>query len=153
MEKKTSNYRRFNARYDDYDLEINDVVNVLIPPLPESSTVLQFELILLESASIPKDYCVAWGVFPVCNSEFQVNEGKFKCPLLFGAVNKKYDKFSRLEERWIENLDHWLCNMYFEVEKINLMNLKWSDEMSQLYFSPIYQLNKSKKLENDEDAE
>ena len=70
MEKKTSNYRRFNARYDDYDLEINDVVNVLIPPLPESSTVLQFELVLLESASIPKDYCVAWGVFPVCNSEF-----------------------------------------------------------------------------------
>ena len=70
LEKCHSDYRRFNSRYDDDELEINDVVNVLIPPVPESSNILQFELILLESAVIEKDYVVGWGVFPMVNSEF-----------------------------------------------------------------------------------
>jgi len=70
LEKHHSDYRRFNSRYDDDSLEINDVVNVLVSANPETANVLQFELILLESAVVPKDYCVGWGVFPVVNSEF-----------------------------------------------------------------------------------
>jgi hypothetical protein len=76
---------------------------------------------------VPKDYTVGWGVFPVCDSEFKINEGKFKCPLLFGAVNPKFDKFRKLEGLWTKDLDNWLCNLYFEVEKVNLMDLKWEE--------------------------
>lgn len=124
LEKCHSDYRRFNSRYNDDELEINDVINVLIPPVPESSNILQFELILLESAVIEKDYVVGWGVFPIVNSEFQVNEGKFKVPLLFGSVTSSLDKFSKIEQLIVKDLDNWLCNLYFEIEKVNLMDLK-----------------------------
>ena len=40
LEKGHSDFRRFNSRYDDEELEIQDVVNVLTPPQPESSNVL-----------------------------------------------------------------------------------------------------------------
>ena len=70
LEKCHSDYRRFNSRYDDDSLEINDVVNALVPAYPETANVLQFELILLESSVVPRDYCVGWGVFPLVNSEF-----------------------------------------------------------------------------------
>jgi len=38
----------------------------------------------LASDTVPKDYVVGWGVFPLVNSEFTLNEGKFKLPMLFG---------------------------------------------------------------------
>jgi len=70
LEKCHSDFKRHTARYDDDELAIRDTVNVLVPPKPESSNVLQFELVLLESPTIPKDYVVGWGVFPLLNSEF-----------------------------------------------------------------------------------
>lgn len=115
---------RFNSTYCDDELEIQDTVNVLIPPTPESSNVLLFELILLESVTIPKDYVVGWGVFPLLNSDFQLNEGKFKCPLLFGNVNLKISMFSEVERLMMKDLDNWLCNLYFEIEKVNLLDIK-----------------------------
>lgn len=54
-------------------------------------------MVLLESDNIPKDYVVGWGVFPLVNSDFVVNEGKFKVPLLFGNVNPNMDKFEKIE--------------------------------------------------------
>lgn len=120
-------------------------MNILIPPSPESSNVIQFELILLESISVPKDYVVGWGVFPLLNSEFQVNEGKFKCPLLFGSANFSFDKFSRIEQQMMKDLDSWLCNVYFEIEKINLMDLKADERTGRLYFSPLYKLQQKKE--------
>jgi len=89
---------RFDARYSDNDLFVNDEVNILIPPSPETSNILLFELILLASDTVPKDYVVGWGVFPLLNSEFGLNEGKFKTPLLFGNINKSFDKFGRIEQ-------------------------------------------------------
>lgn len=47
LERNHTYYRRFLSRYSDTSLEFNDKVNVLIPHNPESSTVLQFELVLL----------------------------------------------------------------------------------------------------------
>lgn len=61
-----------------------DEINILIPPVLQPSNVLQFELILLASDTVPKDYVVGWGVFPLVDSEFILNEGKFKLPMLFG---------------------------------------------------------------------
>jgi hypothetical protein len=49
--------------------------------------------VLLKSENIAKDYVVGWGVFPLLNSDFALNEGKFKVPLLFGGVDPTIDKF------------------------------------------------------------
>ena len=97
LDRAHSRFTRFNSRYFDEDLEFNDVVNILVPPIPESSNIIQFELVLLKSSSIPKDYVVGWGVFPLVNSEFQINEGRFKCPLISGSVDSKIDKFNKIE--------------------------------------------------------
>ena len=132
LDKCHSDFVRFNSTYADDELEIQDTINVLIPPEPESSNVLWFELILLESAVIPKDYVVGWGVFPLLNSDFQLNEGKFKCPLLFGNVNLNISMFSEIEKLMIKDLDNWLCNLYFEIEKVNLMDIKADDK--QIFF-------------------
>jgi len=53
---------------------------------------------LLESETIPKDYTIGWGVFPMLNSDFAVNEGKFKIPLLFGEVDPDMDRFMMIED-------------------------------------------------------
>ena len=81
----------------DENLEFEDTVSVLIPPKPQTTNVLLFQLILLESECIPKDYTVGWGVFPILNSEFENNEGKFKVPLIFGCVDPSLDRFELLE--------------------------------------------------------
>jgi len=46
---------------------------------------------------VPRDYVVGWGVFPLLNSDFGLNEGNFKVPLLFGNVNPSIDKYMKIE--------------------------------------------------------
>ena len=53
LERTYSKYRRFNGRAFDDNLEIDDTVSVLIPPVPESTNILLFQLVLLESENIP----------------------------------------------------------------------------------------------------
>ena len=40
LEKIHSEYKRFNSRFDDDELLINDTINCLVPPNPETSNVL-----------------------------------------------------------------------------------------------------------------
>ena len=40
LEKIHSEYKRFNSRYDDDELLINDNINCLIPPHPETSNII-----------------------------------------------------------------------------------------------------------------
>lgn len=78
----------------------------------------------MESECVPKDYTVGWGVFPLLNSDFKLNEGKYKVPLLFGEVDPDLDRFVMIEDKMKEDIDSWLANLYFELEKVNLMDLK-----------------------------
>jgi hypothetical protein len=137
MERVYSRYVRFNGRAFDDNLDIEDTVSVLIPVAPESTNVLLFQLVLLESETIPKDYTVGWGVFPMLNSDFGLNEGKFKVPLLFGEVDPDIDKFMKIEDYMKEDLDHWLANLYFELEKVNLMDIKVETSTNRLFYKPI----------------
>lgn len=110
-----------------------DEVNILIPPVIQPSNVLQFELILLASDTVPKDYVVGWGVFPLVDSEFMLNEGKFKLPLLFGSVNVSYDKFGKIEDSYKADLDKWLCNLYIQIDRIKLSDIKVHPETKELF--------------------
>ncbi|CDW72463.1 uncharacterized protein loc101675906 [Stylonychia lemnae] len=147
--RNQTKYIRFDGRYFDNELLIDDHLNILVPPNIQPSNILQFELILLASETVPKDYVVGWGVFPLVNSEFMLNEGQFKLPMLFGQVNIAYDKFGKIEESFKKDLDNWLCNLYIEIDRIKLSEIKIHPETSDLYHYEPYRLKNNDSLISD----
>ncbi len=109
----------------------------MIPHNLESTNCLQFKLVLLQSDIVPRDYVVGWGVFPLLNSDFGLNEGRFKVPLLFGNVDPRMDKFDKIESAMMNDLDSWVSNLYFEIEKVNLMDIKEDKKSRNLYYQPV----------------
>ena len=71
------------------------------------------------------------------NSDFVINEGKFKVPLLFGAVDPNVDKFDKIESKMMTDLDNWTANLYFEVEKVKMMDLKVEPKTERLFYKPV----------------
>uniref|UniRef100_A0A8C0U0V1 Uncharacterized LOC111923933 n=1 Tax=Cyanistes caeruleus TaxID=156563 RepID=A0A8C0U0V1_CYACU len=80
--------------------------------------VLLFELFLLRGTYTWIDREVGWGVFPLCDNHFNTLEGKFKCPFLRGHYDSKIDRFKKIENFISQDLDHWLCNLYFQIIKL-----------------------------------
>jgi hypothetical protein len=62
---------------------------------------------------------MAYGVFPVCNSSFNLAEGRFKTPMIRGEIDLNIDKFSDIDKLYRTNIDEWLCNLYFSIETVN----------------------------------
>ena len=58
--------------------QIDQSVFTVCPARPDirPGMVLVFELFLLRGAVTPTDRVVAWGCFPICDSNFRVVEGK-----------------------------------------------------------------------------
>ena len=137
LDKTATQYTRFNGRFLDENLEIDDVIPVMIPAKLETTNCLQFKLVLLQSDLVPRDYVVGWGIFPLNNSDFGLNEGLFKVPLLFGNVDPRIDKFDKIEQAMMKDLDSWVANLYFEVEKVNLMDIKEDKKTKKLYYQPV----------------
>lgn len=82
----------------------------------EPSFIIMFELILLdEKLSSTSDRVVAWGAYPL------LHRGKFKVPLVMGKYDRNVDKFKDIEGRYIKNIDEWVCNLYFEMRDIKLV--------------------------------
>ncbi|XP_010621374.1 orofacial cleft 1 candidate gene 1 protein [Fukomys damarensis] len=79
-----------------------------------------FELFLLRGTCACLDQAVGWAVFPVCDNNFDIVEGKFKSPILRGHYEKKLSSFRKIEDLICLDLDHWLCNLYFQVIKLPL---------------------------------
>ncbi|KAM4790834.1 uncharacterized protein ACIQIH_002452 [Cyanocitta cristata] len=80
--------------------------------------VLLFELFLLRGTYTWIDREVGWGAFPLCDNNFNALEGKFKCPFLRGHYDSKVDRFKKIENFISQDLDHWLCNLYFQIIKL-----------------------------------
>nr|XP_023420458.1 uncharacterized protein LOC101787516 [Cavia porcellus] len=76
---------------------------------------LLFELCLLHGKSACADQAVGWAAFPLCDNSFGIVEGKFKCPLLRGHYEQKLSSFREIEDLICLDLDHWLCNLYFQM--------------------------------------
>ena len=74
-----------------------------------------FELFLLRGKYTYVHQVVGWATFPLYDSSMDVVEGKFKCPLLRGHYDQKVDSFRKTEDLICLDLDHWLCNLYFQV--------------------------------------
>jgi len=57
------------------------------------------------------------------NSELKVNEGKFKTPIVFGDGFNHVTKYRDIEYAVQNDLNKWLCNMYFEIEPLKILNV------------------------------
>ena len=77
-----------------------------------------FELVYISGKDPSKDSTVGWGALPIVNGDFLINTGKFKVPMIYGDVDFSSNKFKDLEQKYIRNVDEWLCNLYNEVRKI-----------------------------------
>ena len=80
------------------------------------SMVMLFELFLLKSKTFSHDQVFGWGVFPLLNNELEYNKGRFRIPLLFGPVDHSIVKYGDIEKSIRNNMDTWLCNLYFSME-------------------------------------
>ncbi|CAB3994118.1 partial [Paramuricea clavata] len=99
------------------EVKIDQSVFTVCPARPDirPGMILVFELFLLRGAVTPTDRVVAWGCFPICDSNFRVVEGKYKTPFLRGDMDPGIDTYQRMEELIADDIDHWLCNLYFDV--------------------------------------
>ena len=118
FQKNFSSLQNFDNPIDDDELEFENKVYFMIPHehIIEPSYIVMFELILLdEKMSSTSDRVVAWGAYPL------VNRGKFKVPLIRGKYDPNVDKFKDIEGKYMKNIDEWVCNLYFELKDIRLV--------------------------------
>lgn len=102
------------------EIKLEKSVFTTLPAKPDirPGMVLVFEIFLLRGAVVSTDRVVGWGVFPIADGKFEVIEGKYKCPFLRGEMDYQIDKHEKIEELMSSDMDHWLCNLYFEVVKL-----------------------------------
>lgn len=81
-------------------------------------------MVYLSSKETTDDVIMGWGAFPIVNGDFEINTGKFKVPFLYGNVDFSTNKFKDVEQKYMRNIDEWLCNLYIEVKKIELFDFR-----------------------------
>ncbi|XP_016069032.1 PREDICTED: orofacial cleft 1 candidate gene 1 protein [Miniopterus natalensis] len=113
---------RHDGHFYDVGLYFHEDLYVVLPPgkAVKPGLAFLFELFLLRGKHAPLDCVVGWSAFPLCDNNFDVVEGKFKCPLLRGRYDQKVNNFRKIEDLICLDLDHWLCNLYFQVIKLPL---------------------------------
>ncbi|XP_067888787.1 uncharacterized protein ofcc1 [Heterodontus francisci] len=109
-----------DGNFYNIELSFNQSIAAVLPSeddvQPEMALI--FELFLLHGINSSIDWAVGWGAFPICNSKLEILEGKYKCPLLRGHRDTKIDEFRKIEDLISSDIDHWLCNLYFQVIKL-----------------------------------
>ena len=143
FKQRHTRYRDFHAGYDDEEFYLDENLYLLYPPMNRArpSNCIQFRLIKLSNETELDDEIVAWGVFPLLNSELAFNEGRFKIPLLFGDVDENITLYRNIQSKNLKNLDTWLCNMYFEVEPLLIQRLVFDWTQKEMFYEKE-QLNK-----------
>jgi hypothetical protein len=137
IEKVWLDFGKVNSnviRYDPFEAQQIDFnghkLYFMLPPSSalNPANVLMFEILYLSSKNTTADVCVGWGAFPIVNGDFEINTGKFKLPMLYGNINWDTNKFKDIEQRYMRNIDEWLCNLYIEVKKIELFDFRYHEE-------------------------
>uniref|UniRef100_A0A8C6XRM6 Uncharacterized protein n=1 Tax=Naja naja TaxID=35670 RepID=A0A8C6XRM6_NAJNA len=108
---------RHNGNFYDVEISFGQSIYMDVPVRKNGKPgeILLFELFLLQGTS---GRVVGWGVFPLCNNNLDIVDGKFKCPLLRGHYDSRIDRFQKIEKLISSDLDHWLCNLYFQVVSV-----------------------------------
>lgn len=66
------------------------------------------------------------------NGDFEINQGKFKLPLMNGEIDFTSNKFKDIEQKYIRNIDEWLANIYIEVKTFELIGFQMNYEKVEL---------------------
>uniref|UniRef100_A0AAA9STX8 Orofacial cleft 1 candidate gene 1 protein n=1 Tax=Bos taurus TaxID=9913 RepID=A0AAA9STX8_BOVIN len=113
---------RHGGNFYDVGLFFHESLYVVLPPKKDVKLGMAFlfELFILHGKYTYVHQVVGWATFPLYDSSMDVVEGKFKCPLLRGHYDQKVDSFRKTEDLICLDLDHWLCNLYFQVIKLPL---------------------------------
>jgi hypothetical protein len=121
----TPHPQRHGGRFGDTDLSFAQKRNRVFVALPAEahtrpSMCLVFELFLCRGRHSKTDRVVAWGAFPICTGagDGSLIAGTFKTPLLRGPVDARVCKFEQMERAISDDLDQWLCNLYFSVRHL-----------------------------------
>lgn len=106
-------------------------------------------MVYLSSKETTDDVIMGWGAFPVVNGNFEINTGKWKVPFLYGNVDFSTNKFKDVEQKYMRNIDEWLCNMYIEVKKIELFDFRdHSENISFTIPKKIFKLLEKQRKES-----
>lgn len=76
------------------------------------------EEVMATGALRPLDLAVGWTCLPVCGPDLSVADGNFRLPMLRGGVDSSIDSYASFERRIAENIDSWLCNIYFAIQPL-----------------------------------
>ncbi|XP_068706194.1 uncharacterized protein [Montipora foliosa] len=109
-----------DGEFFNIEIKIDQSVFTVCPSRPDvrPGMILVFELFILRGSVTPTDRVVGWGCFPICDGEFNIVDGKYKAPFLRGDMDPHIDKHEKIEELMAEDLENWLCNLYFEIVKL-----------------------------------
>ena len=73
---------------------------------------------LLRGEVLSSNRVVAWDIFPIAGGQFDIIEGKFRCPMLHGEMDHRVEKHKKLKFLITSYLNRWMCNLYFEIIKL-----------------------------------
>ncbi|XP_078396058.1 uncharacterized protein ofcc1 isoform X2 [Cetorhinus maximus] len=129
-----------DGNFYNIELSFNQSIAVVLPSESDvqPGMVLIFELFLLHGINSSVDQAVGWGAFPICNSQLEILEGKYKCPLLRGHRDSKIDEFRKIEDLISSDIDHWLCNLYFQVIKLPKSLIGQKEYVVELQLPPHF---------------
>jgi len=87
--KRLTKNRKFKCSYDSIELAFDDTLKIVAPCKEDvrSSMVILFELFRINSKESKLQQVDGWGVFPLINAKFEINEGKYRIPMLTGSVD------------------------------------------------------------------
>ncbi|XP_055451071.1 uncharacterized protein LOC129667446, partial [Psammomys obesus] len=108
------------GNFYDVGLYFHESLSVVLPQGKAVQPGLSFLFELVHGTYVYDDLIMGSAVFPVCDNNLHLVEGKFKCPLLRGPYNQTLDSFRKIEKLICQDVDQWLCNLYFKVIKTPL---------------------------------
>jgi hypothetical protein len=130
--------KRHSGRFYNTTLRFEESLFLKVPSRLRAPMCISFELFILRNSQFPSDKVVAHGFFPLVDSDFELLRGKFKVPLLRGPIDKTVDKYSNLTGKMQEDLDSWLCNLYFQLyseDPPNYLPLRLPEQYDEFAYS------------------
>jgi hypothetical protein len=150
-------YVEHGGDHRDIEMDLDQSLRLVLPShvMLAPSMAFVFELHQLQEKQfddgprlIPT--VVGWGAFPLCDAKILLVEGKFRVPLLVGAMDPSIDKYGKINSIIQEDLNKWLCNLYFAVEPLERLSEKERQQNYEVQLQYTAELLGMTLLEKDE---
>ncbi|XP_078490654.1 uncharacterized protein LOC100184102 [Ciona intestinalis] len=142
-----------DGHYSNTEIHLEQSVFTVLPPQwkVQPGMILAFELFLLRGSISPIDRVVAWGAFPICDSNFAIVQGHYKLPMLRGHMDYRITKHETIEKLIASDIDHWISNLYIQVVRLPRYLSGQKEYEVELQFTSGL-LSHPDRIENSEEA-